>query len=119
MLRQQFPRAARVYARGAQVADRDPDRERPIEAGMREKYVAARVYRFEQTLVEAVELRRRQREPARLRAKADGAERHGRKPFEVGMLIHTRGKLAREPDVLAQHLAQTRRAKMPKDHPKL
>src|SRR5258705_10708369 len=44
MLEQQPPRAARVDARRAQVADGHAERERPIEARVRKKYVTTRVF---------------------------------------------------------------------------
>src|SRR6266850_1538916 len=116
MLEQQPPRAARVDARRAQVADRHAERERPIEAGMRKKYVAAGVYGVEHAFVEAIQLRRRERDRLWFRPKADRRERNRRQPLEIRMLIHARGELVRETDVLAQHGAEARRAKMPKNH---
>src|SRR5882762_4746933 len=119
MLEQQPPRAARVDARRAQVADRHAERERPIEAGMRKKYVAAGIYGVEHAFVEAIQLRRRERDRLWSRPEADRRERNRRQPLEIRMLIHARGELVRETDVLAQHGAEARRAKMPKNHPKL
>src|SRR5436190_8550287 len=104
MFDEQIPRAAGMRRGRTQVADRDADHKRPIEARMREKDVAACIYRVEQPLVEAVELRRGERNAARLRAKAHGRERHGCEALEVRMLIHERSELPGETDVLAQHL---------------
>src|SRR5947208_12526671 len=119
MVREQCPRPAGVCAGRAQVTDRHPQRERPIEAGMREKHLAAGVYGVEDALVELIQLRGRKRQRGRPRAKADGRERNGREALEIGMLIHARGELLRKTDVLAEDAAELRRAKMPKDHPKL
>src|SRR5689334_13611438 len=118
MFNQQLPRAVRVCRGRAEMTDGDADRERPVEASMREKYFSARIYRVEHALVEAVELRWRDADSARSRSKADRRERNRCEAFQVRMVIHPRGELLSEADVLAKDLAQALRTKMPKNHPK-
>src|SRR4051812_3640615 len=108
MLDEQRPRPAGVRAGRAQMADGDPEHECPVEASMREKYVAARIYGVEHALVETIQFGRGQAQRAWSCAEAHRRERHGREPLEVAMLIHARCKLVRETDVLAQDTAQAR-----------
>ena len=119
MLREQFPRAVRVRSRRAQMADRDTDDERAIDACVRQKHLAGSVHRVEEALVEAVEFGRSKTQRSRVCAKANDAKRHRRESFEVRMLINARGEFMSETDMPRQNTAEPRRTKMPKNHPKL
>jgi len=101
------------------MADRDTDDERAIDARVRQKYLARFVHRIEKTLVEEVEFGSSQMQRAWICAKAYDSKRHWREPFEVRVLIDTRRELMSKTDVLRQDAAEPRRAKMPKNHPKL
>src|SRR5258705_10903247 len=82
MLEQQPPRAARVDARRPQVADGHAERERPIEAGMRKKYVPAGIFGREDPLLEAIQPRRRQRERLGVCPEANRGERGRLQPAQ-------------------------------------
>jgi hypothetical protein len=102
---------------GAEVADRDAQRDAAVEPGVREKDLAGGVDAFEQAQVEAVEIGAL--EAAGFRAEADHRERHRRHPLEGRLAVDERGKALGKPDVGADPLADALEAEAAQHPPQL
>src|SRR5262245_46132456 len=112
MLLNQLPRAADVDLARLEVPDRQPQREAPVQPGVRQEYVARRVDALDELFVESIERGLVISEPRRPRAETDDAERHRGETFEAIRVVDPAGKQPGETDVLAEHLADAIRSKM-------
>ena len=90
---QQVPSPRDVRLLRAKVAHRKPQRESIVQSRVRQEYLAGRVDRVEQTLVERVELGDVGRAATRPGSKANHTERDRRKPSYRAMVSVTGGQV--------------------------
>src|SRR5688500_1229065 len=102
---EKIPRSPDMHFGRAEVADREPQREPPVEPGVRDEDLSASVDGFEKAFVESVGRdRAAKRRPG---AKTDDAEGDRGETLELRRPIDPGCEQSREPHVLADPLTQT------------
>jgi hypothetical protein len=101
----------------AEMADSDAQGYPFAQARVRQEHIAVFVDEIDEALVRAVEFSRGQCAARRIPPETHDAQRDRRQALEVGMRVHPRRKLLREPDVFGDAIPDAAGAEGAEDHP--
>src|SRR5436190_6819186 len=102
-----------------EMTDGDAKRQASPQPRVRDEDVAAAIHELHNTFVHRVELSIGEFRGPRPPTETDDTERHRREPFEIGIRVHPRREILREPHVSGERLADLLRAIRPQNHPQL